>query len=461
MPFPTIDEISRHFLRDDEPETVHVEVHLPGQPDPERLRDAFHAALRAHPRTLVRQAPGTWWRRRYEWELADGPDLDPVAFPAPAADALARARARSLARCPPLDAAPPVRLERVVTPGEPGCVLVLTAHHTALDAQSCMRVLATTATLYGGADNPAAPPPVRAAGGGPAAPARPAPGALAGLRGALTPSARFAPDTRTPGAGGNGMVLLDLPVPARWPRPADGSARPTVNDQLLVAVRLTAARWNLRHGRPPAPVRVTMPVDDRTRAARMAIGNGTRLVDVDFAELERTEPGPAADRPDPAAVARLVHRTAALTRVLKATPAAPMRAAGTVLTAPVLPVGARAVLARAVRRAAGPWTSTTLLSNLGRIAFPLDFADAGRATAVWFSAPARMPRGLALTCASTAGRLHVALRWSRALLDDAGGAALADLFTRSLALTSPAGPDAGPPPGPGATDPVPPTGGGT
>ncbi|MEK8170616.1 hypothetical protein NKH77_16620 [Streptomyces sp. M19] len=33
VPFGTVDEVSRHCLRRDEPETVHVEVHLPGGPN--------------------------------------------------------------------------------------------------------------------------------------------------------------------------------------------------------------------------------------------------------------------------------------------------------------------------------------------------------------------------------------------------------------------------------------------
>nr|MDX2774530.1 condensation protein [Streptomyces europaeiscabiei] len=50
IPFPVVDEVSRHCLQEEEPETVHIEVHLPGHLDPDRLRTAFDAALRAHPR---------------------------------------------------------------------------------------------------------------------------------------------------------------------------------------------------------------------------------------------------------------------------------------------------------------------------------------------------------------------------------------------------------------------------
>lgn len=83
IPFPTVDEIARHCHQSAEPETVHIEVHLPGPVNPERLRTAFTAALHHHPRILMREAPGPWYRRRYEWELTDTPDLEVVTFPPP------------------------------------------------------------------------------------------------------------------------------------------------------------------------------------------------------------------------------------------------------------------------------------------------------------------------------------------------------------------------------------------
>jgi hypothetical protein len=172
-----------------------------------------------------------------------------------------------------------------------------------------------------------------------------------------------------------------------------------------------------------------MPVDDRPRDLTMPIGNGTRLVEVPFTEEE------LADR-DAIDMTALLHRTAARTRALKSLPRPQLGQGAALLTAPVVPVVWRAAVARGLRRAVSPWTSTTLLSNIGRIPYPLDFgAEAGRARAVWFSAPARMPRGLTVTTASTAGRLHLALRWSRALLGDEDGARLRDLFTHYLHAT--------------------------
>ncbi|MEU7159423.1 condensation protein [Streptomyces chrestomyceticus] len=450
IPFPVVDEITRHCLTDDEPETVHIEVHLPGRPDPDRLRAAFREALCRHPRILMRQAPHRWWRRRYAWELTGVPDVDPVVFPPPGPDALARARERALADCPPLDASPPVRLEVVergpdgdegeVGAANGGTVLLVTINHTALDGPACLRVLATAAQLYGGADNSPAPPPVRAPGAatGGTLPDTPPLGGhrlARPVRIAAERGPRRADGQDSPRSRGNGMLITELPVPARPPR-VGGVAAFTVNDQLLVATCLMVARWNHVHGRPSTPVVVTMPVDDRPRGTDMPIGNGTRLVSVGFGpEEERDAALLTADPPDPAAVARLLRRTAARTRSLKAAPGSQLGLGAALLTAPVLPAGARGVLTRALRTAAAPLASTTLLSNIGRIPYPLDFGDAGRPTAVWFSAPARMPRGLTVTTVSVGGRVQLALRWSHALLDDEAGARLGALFARSLAAT--------------------------
>ncbi|MER7107156.1 DUF397 domain-containing protein, partial [Streptomyces sp. NPDC000229] len=224
---------------------------------------------------------------------------------------------------------------------------------------------------------------------------------------------------------GSCVEVAELDVPGR-PK----GAPYTVNDQLMVATARTIARWNERRGGPARPLRITMPVDDRTRGMDMPIGNGTRLVEVPFTPAELGLP-----------TADLLRLTAARTRALKALHRPQLGRGATLLTAPVLPVALRAAMARAARRALAPWTSTTLLSNIGRVPYPLDFgAGVGAARAVWFSAPARMPRGLTVTTASTGGRLHLALRWSAALLGPDDGTRLRDLFAQYLEATGPTGP---------------------
>ncbi|WDF37820.1 condensation protein [Streptomyces sp. T12] len=441
VPFPVVDEVARHCLQEEEPETVHIEVHLPGRLDAGRLRTAFAQALRRHPRILMREAPGPWYRRRYEWELTAEPDVEVVSFPAPGRDELRDARTRALTEAPPLSLSPPIRLEVVEGSGpvegseatdavgvqphgadgpQPcprpaqGTVLFLTINHTALDGPACLRVLATAAELYGGRDNSPAAPPTRTTETPPPPEATPS---------NWSPPARVAPGTPEPSPG-NGMLVTELPLPHR----PKGSPY-TVNDQLMVTTALTLAHWNREHGARPRHLRITMPVDDRPRDATMPIGNGTRLVEVPFIPEELAAHAPA-DMP------ALLHRTATRTRALKSLPRPQLGHGAALLTAPITPVSWRAALTRGLRRAAAPWTSTTLLSNIGRIPYPLDFGEeAGRAHAVWFSAPARMPRGLTVTTASTAGRLHLALRWSRALLSHGDGAHLRDLFEHYLHTT--------------------------
>ncbi|WP_406371527.1 condensation protein [Streptomyces sp. NBC_00647] len=529
VPFPVVDEVARHCLQEEEPETVHIEVHLPGRLDPARLTAAFTEALRRHPRILMREAAGPWYRRRYEWELTPEPDVRVVSFPPPSRDALRTARTRALQEAPPLSAAPPVRLEvvrgagpavgseatdavgrtgpertpgghretpdsrrppapgstraptRTGTPGstrapadttnaggtagsdrtgapegtpeptregtpegtrgptcpatpegtgeparevapdstpEPtrkGTVLFLTINHTALDGPACLRVLATAAELYGGRDNTPSAPPVRT----PDTPDTPEPEDRKAPS-TWTPPARVAPGSPEVSPG-NGLIVTELGVPRR----PKGSPY-TVNDQLMAATALMVAHWNREHGTRPRPLRITMPVDDRPRGADMPIGNGTRLVEVTFAPEEV----------DASRMGELLRRTATRTRALKSADRPQLGHGAALLTAPVVPVAWRAAATRGLRRAAGPWTSTVLLSNIGRIPYALDFGEeAGRAHAVWFSAPARTPRGLTVTTASTAGRLHLALRWSRSLLGHGDGAHLRDLFEHYLHAT--------------------------
>jgi hypothetical protein len=115
IPFPVVDEVSRHCLQEEEPETVHIEVHLPGPVDQLRLRKAFTEALHRHPRILMREARGPWYRRRYEWELTPEPDVEVVTFAPPGPRALQDARTRALTEAPPLSVSPPIRLEVVAT----------------------------------------------------------------------------------------------------------------------------------------------------------------------------------------------------------------------------------------------------------------------------------------------------------------------------------------------------------
>ena len=76
---------------------------------------------------------------------------------------------------------------------------------------------------------------------------------------------------------------------------------------------------------------------------------------------------------------------------------------------------------------------TAVLSNLGNLEDPPDFGpEAGSVTAVWFSAPARMPCGLSLGVATVGGSLCLSFRYRLPLFSAAAAAAFADRYLIEL-----------------------------
>lgn len=416
FPFPAVDEYSRHLLQEQlDADTVHLEAHLPGTIDLDRLRAAFTRTLAGHPRLQVRQAEPRWWHRRYHWE--------PAALGSDAVTAAAdpeRARHWALSAPPPLAAGPPLRLQAAPAP-DGGTVLVLTVAHTLADAGSCLRLLGDLAEQYSGT---AAPVPAAATRD-----RRPGPGPWPVPRSGGRP-ARIAPATRPDPAPGTDVHLSVLPVPelpVGW-AVSDGPT-PTVNDLLLTAVQLSLAEWNRQHGHPAGPIHLSMPVDDRPHgplAPGALMGNHNHL-----ATIRDSAPHSAPE------AAQALHRISAQTHAAKVARTGGPGLTAALVSAPWLPVGVKAPLTRALRRLAAPWTSTALVSNLGRVAHPLDFGPAGRASALWFSAPVRMPRGLSVSALTLDGRLHLAVRHCHRLLDQAAAAEIARACAATLdALTA-------------------------
>jgi hypothetical protein len=73
---------------------------------------------------------------------------------------------------------------------------------------------------------------------------------------------------------------------------------------------------------------------------------------------------------------------------------------------------------------------TCLVSNLG-VVEPVRFG-ATDASHLWFSTFAHMPRGLSLGALTTAGTLHLAFRYRRALLSDQAAADFAGRYAQAL-----------------------------
>jgi hypothetical protein len=98
----------------------------------------------------------------------------------------------------------------------------------------------------------------------------------------------------------------------------------------------------------------------------------------------------------------------------------------------------RAVLRLALRTAGPLLCDTSLVSNLG-VAGPLRFGTAD-VTGMWFSTSAHMPRGLSVGAVTAAGRLHLCLRYRRALFSEPSAARFAGLYATALEnLTSQGG----------------------
>ncbi|MCY0943304.1 condensation protein [Streptomyces antarcticus] len=421
-----MDEYSRHLLQEHlDADTVHLEAHLPGTVDVERLRAAFTRTLAGHPTLQVRQSDSRWWHRRYHWEPAP---IGPTAVAATAD--LGHTRHRALTEPPPLAAGPPLRLETAPAPGG-GTALLLTAAHTLADAGTCLRLLCDLADHYSG--TPVGERPVGSAGErsvgatgqrsvgtsgqrsvGPAdasATAR-ASSARGGRPMRIAPAASPSP--------GTGVHLSVLPLP----RTGASKPRPTVNDLLLTAVQLTLAEWNHRHDHPTGPIHLSMPIDDRPYgplAPGAPMGNHNHL-----ATIRAGTPAPDAG------AATLLGRISAQTRAAKAAPVTGGGLIAGLVSTPWLPVGAKAPLTRTLRRVAAPWTSTALVSNLGQVTHPLDFGPAGQPDALWFSAPVRMPRGLSVSALTLDGRLHLAVRHCHQLLGQPAAAELARRCAETL-----------------------------
>jgi NRPS condensation-like uncharacterized protein len=425
-PFGIADELSCYYDAPAEPCNVHVEVRVPGNLDSRALRDATAAALAAQPRALVRRAAGGWWRR-YAWEVPGQPDCDPVTTAAWAdEDELARARARFLSAAPPLRSSPPLRILLAAGPGEDR--VILNAHHAALDGLSSLELLRSIAGHYpGGA---AADPPA-----GPVAPdaplqvpATPPPGVGRGAaeRAQQGRAARIAADRepgRAAGLPGYGFVLLPgRPVPAGR-HPGGG----TVNDVLIAALVLAIARWNSAHGRPAGLIRITMPVNARPQGQAGAAGNLSRLTTVSV---------PAPSGGD---LAGLVADVAAQTRPAKQQAGPQVDPASRALAAAWWPPAVKRGVLRLALRTAGPLLcDTSLVSNLGVVGPPRFGAAA--ATDMWFSTSAHMPRGLSVGAVTVGGRLHLCLRYRRALFSEPSAARFAGLYATALGnLTSQGG----------------------
>lgn len=432
-PFDLIDELSCYYDTPAEPNNVHLEVLVPGQVDHGPLRQAVAGALAAAPRARGRMAAGHALRFRYTWEFPPLPDIDPMSRATWSDEhELAALRTRFLASSPPLHASPPLRLLLATGPG--ASCLMLNAHHAAMDGMSSLELLRDIAARYhvitGNptrarrlADVPLGSseqghafsvPPGPVPSGGPPPPALVQVPVRAAIR---YPVARVAHDRerreRRERLDGCGLRLLLVPTVPRLP----GA---TVNDVLVAALIATISRWNAAHHRPPAAIRITVPVNVRGPSLRGVAGNHSRIATV------TAEPRTAAGDP--------FSLLAAVTRQTKTLRQAGQEraSAGPLGLAPGwCPVVLKRMAVRIALRVIGAIVcDTAMLTNLGNVTDP-PWSGEGGPVRMALSGPARMPRGLSVAAVTADGQLQLGFRYRYALFDETAAAR----FTAAYAAT--------------------------
>jgi NRPS condensation-like uncharacterized protein len=423
--FSMVDELNCYHDSPSEPNSVHLEVWLPGHLSPERLAAAVAATLADLPRARGRRARSSWWRTGYTWEFPSEPDVDPVSVTVWRTEReLSHARARFLAVSPALDRSPPFRL--LLARGTEWDSLILNAHHAAFDGHSCLRLLRAIADHYGTADPPSATG-YSGPGPAPSGPDRTGPPPPSGSWftarepwGAAWRAARISPQRADHRRGhrlpGYGVALLEWPGVPAVSQPRD-RAPATVNDLLIAALVQTIAAWNAERHRGTARPRITMPVDMRRPGHSGDLGNLSRLSTISV-DLART--------------ADLAAAVADQTRQAKQRPGPQVSPGLSALTRLPLPAMVKRWLLRGAVHSVGRLVADScLLTNLGRVPDPPAFGM-GPSIRMWFSGPANMPRGLSVGAITVDGRLRLCFRYRNALFDQAAAEDFAAEYAKAL-----------------------------
>ncbi len=425
-PFAPIEELDCYLETAAEPSLVQLETHVQGHLDPAALASALADALAADPAARRQLVANSRWRRRLRWAPVPGgragAALTVISWETP--EDLAALRDRLSAWPIPLrDGA--VRL--ILGAGPEHDVVVLQTHHAAFDGISSVTLLAAICAAYrrqahvaagsrpgGGSGLPPVIPP--AAPTQPARAARPGRQWVLRVPGAVT---RIAPQGMQPGRPGYGSVRRRVVVP-RPVRHGPGPF-PTVNDLLVTALILAVDRWNAAHGQRGGLIRIGIPVNNRDPRHRWSgQGNQTRLIRV------TARPGQRAD------AAALLLRVAAQTRAARQQPRPGLDAASRLLATGWAPTGVKRRAARLAQRLAAPvGTDTSVISNLGIVPEPPSFSGNGQEP-LWFSGPARMPRGLGVGAATVGGQLYLCVHYRPALLDQDAAERFTALYFRAL-----------------------------
>ena len=425
IPFSLVDEAVQLLDADTAPWSIQLEARVAGRLDEARLRRAIAAALQAHPMARARRVPSNRWLTRDRWAFPDSRADVLHVVTCLDDDQLAAARAELQSLPSPLTTEPPLRAWLARHPQ--GDMLMLSIHHAVMDGFGAVRVLRSIARSYAGAPDPAPAVDLEEArqlpdrlldADGPTRLRRAA--VLAGRLGDLVrPPARIAADGETtrPGYGFETRTLS----PAQTRALLDADHPGTLNDLLLAAHHLTIAAWNAEHRAGCRRIAVLVPVNLRPEPWRMDVA-------ANFAVPARVSTTPRTRRSRRAVLAAVTEQTArkkrngmggALLELLR--------------RLDVLPLWAKEAMVKLLPLTGDRLVDTSMFSNLGLLADPLDFgAGAGEVTELWFSPPARMPLGVSVGAVTSSGRLHLVFRHRHAQCSERAARGFADLYLAEL-----------------------------
>lgn len=412
----------------DEPSNMHSELRVSGSFDDERLRRAIASAVSTHPMSQVRLLARRFLLRPPQWEIGDVHDGDTLRVVDCADEQqLGAIRDAFYSQHVDLRKAPALRALLVHRPG--GDTLLFKIPHSTMDGIGAMRWIYSVVRAYTGR-----PDPIPAID----------PLLARNLRGQFgsTDSRPSVTDSRTesigsvapvagnrtsdkPGYGVRNMVLsaercaqLD---------PCRHGVAATLNDLLLAALHLTIASWNAGHDQPSGLISIVVPVNLRPIA-----WNNEVVANLAWRDRILSTP---RDRASPES---LMAAVTAQTWQIRAGASASF---ATYLTRPrwacwlvdnlLLPLilYCPSVVPNRIK---GP-VDTIVFANLGRVTRTIsDFGDAGRLTEAWGSPPAAMPMGIAFGALTLNGRVHLSLRFRRALFDDAAAEDFGAMFLETL-----------------------------
>lgn len=426
IPFSVVDQAVHLLDTETAPWSVQMEVRVTGRIDEHRLRAALAQALRAHPMARVRKLASRPTLRQDLWEIAPGPEVDPVrVVECPDDGALAGARAELQSRVVPLAEAPPLRVRLAHHPD--GDVVMLNANHAAMDAFGAFRLLRSVARVYAGDPDPVACEPALEAKGLLAE--RPGAGLRARARRFLAvveklwdlavPPARLVAEGATDEAG---YGFHQVSLSAERTSALTGLDHPgTVNDALLGALHLAIAGWNEERGAPCGRIGVLVPANLRPPPWRHeVVGNFSLPERVSTSRYERRNPH--------AALRTLTAQTGRKKEAGMGT-----AVLGVLQRSKLLPLWAKRAMVVIHSVTGNRLVDTAMLSNMGRLAdLPSFGPEAGSTVEVWFSPPARMPLGLTIGAATAAGRLHLVFRYRHQLFGAEAARRFADRYLAEL-----------------------------